>query len=96
MEAMLKKDLVVELRKRFPQFSKKDMELFVDVLFEVLKDGVKAGRIELRGFGVFTSKIRASRQMQHPKTKKIVKTTPHRAVKFKPSFEVPLNVLKKK
>jgi len=92
---MLKKDLVARLRQRFPQFSKKDMDLFVDVFFEVLKEGVKGGRIELRGFGVFTSKVRPSRQMQHPKTKRVVKTIPHRAIKFKPSFEVSLDALKK-
>jgi len=93
---MLKKDLVEELRKKFPQFHKKDMEMFIDMLFDVLKQGIKSGRVELRGFGVFTSKIKASRQMQHPKTKRIIKTTPHHGVRFKPSFEVPLDVLGKK
>ncbi|MCD6320505.1 MAG: integration host factor subunit beta [Candidatus Desulfofervidaceae bacterium] len=92
---MLKKDLVAELIKKFPQFSKKDMGLFVDTFFGALKEGIKANRIELRGFGVFTSKVKPSRQMQHPKTKKIVKTSPHRAVRFKSSFEIPLEVLKK-
>jgi nucleoid DNA-binding protein len=92
---MLKKELVEELVQRFPQFSKKDMDLLVGAFFDALKEGIKAGRVELRGFGVFTSKIRNSRQMQHPKTKKIIKTKPHRSIRFKSSFEVPLEVVEK-
>jgi len=43
---MLKKDLVEELRKKFPQFHKKDMEMFIDMLFDVLKQGIKSGRTD--------------------------------------------------
>ncbi len=92
---MLKKDLIEELVRRFPQFSKKDMGFLVDTFFDALSEGVKTGRIELRGFGIFLSKIRNSRQMQHPRTKKIVKTSPHRSVRFKSSFKVPVEAVKK-
>lgn len=91
---MLKKELIEELKEHFPQFSKKDMESFIDLFFEVLEEGVKSGRVEIRRFGVFTSKIKSSHQLQHPKTKKIIKTKPHRTIRFKPSFKVPLEIIK--
>ena len=59
---------------------KRIIQGFLDAIIEELGNG---NRLEFRDFGVFESKIRASRQAQNPKTMDKVTVPPKRTVKFK-------------
>lgn len=59
---------------------KRVIQTFLDEIVDELGNG---NRLEFRDFGVFESKIRASRQAQNPKTMAKVKVPERRAVKFK-------------
>lgn len=48
----------------------------------------EGNRIELRDFGVFEGRIRASRDAQNPRTMNKVRVPPKRTVKFKPGREL--------
>ena len=85
---MTKADLIDEVARN-SDLSKKDAEVIVqavlDSIVESLKDG---GKVELRGFGSFRLRERASRQGRNPKTGERVfvpaKTVPY----FKPGKDL--------
>jgi len=85
---MLKRDLVAELASHFPKIPKKDLQLLVNAFFSGLTEGIKSGRVEIRGFGVFTSYLKRPREIRHPISKKILKTTTRRTVHFRPTFKL--------
>lgn len=68
-------------------------EIF-DLLMDEMKVQLDEGqRIELRGFGVFERKIKASRQGRNPRTGEIVEVPAKSVIGFRPSkhLEVKLN-----
>ena len=59
---------------------KRIIQTFLDEIISELGDG---NRLEFRDFGVFESKVRASRVAQNPKTLERVEVPSKRTVKFK-------------
>ena len=59
---------------------KRVVQKFLDQIIEEL---AKGNRLEFRDFGVFESKVRASRVAQNPKTLERVNVPSKRSVKFK-------------
>ena len=59
---------------------KRIIQSFLDAIIDELSNG---NRLEFRDFGVFESKIRASRKAQNPKTMDKVHVPSKRTVKFK-------------
>ncbi len=59
---------------------KRIVQSFLDAIVDELSQG---NRLEFRDFGVFESRIRASRQAQNPKTMAKVYVPSKRTVKFK-------------
>ena len=56
--AIVKSKLLKQLSKNYPNFLKKDLEKLSKILLGEIKETLKRGeRVELRGFGVFSTKI---------------------------------------
>ena len=56
--AIVKSKLLKQLSDNYPNFLKKDLEKFTNIIFNEIKKTLKRGeRIELRRFGVFSTKI---------------------------------------
>ena len=56
--AIVKSKLLKQLSKNYPNFLKKDLEKFTEIILKEIKTTLKRGeRVELRGFGVFSTKI---------------------------------------
>ena len=73
--AIVKSKLLKQLSKNYPNFLKKDLEKFTNIIFDEIKKTLKRGeRIELRGFGVFSTNIQKSRISRNPKTGEKVNT----------------------
>ena len=54
--AIVKSKLLKQLSKNYPNFLKKDLEKFTNIILSEIKKTLKRGeRIELRGFGVFST-----------------------------------------
>ena len=72
--AIVKSNLLKQLSKNYPNFLKKDLEKFMNIIFSEIKRSLKRGeRVELRGFGVFSSKIQKARISRNQKqTKKSI------------------------
>ena len=73
--AIVKSKLLKQLSKNFPNFLKKDLEKFSNIILDEIKQTLKRGeRVELRGFGVFYTNIQKARISRNPKTGEKVNT----------------------
>ena len=82
--AQVKSKLLKELAKNYPNFLKKDLEKFVNIIFNEIKQTLKRGeRVELRGFGVFSTKLQKARISRNPLTGEKVNTLEKKTIHFK-------------
>ena len=66
---MTKSELVEKVARKVKNFSKKDIEVICDIIFNSMTETLKAGdKVEIRGFGSFKVKERNPRQGRNPKT----------------------------
>ena len=86
---IVKSKLLNQLSKNFPNFLKKDLKKFSNIILKEIKNTLKRGeRVELRGFGVFSSKIQKARISRNPKTGEKVNTPAKKTIHFKMSKEM--------
>tara|TARA_Y100000590_G_scaffold194326_1_gene220807 strand:+ start:515 stop:814 length:300 start_codon:yes stop_codon:yes gene_type:complete len=66
---MLRSDLVVKLKDKYPSLSIGDIEKVIDLFFKkIFKGLIENKKIEIRGFGTFTKKINKEKYVRNPKT----------------------------
>lgn len=69
-----------------PKITRKDVGIIVDRFLTVLAKTLAEGnRVELRGFGVFMSKVRRERLGRNPRTREPVRIPSRLVPVFKPS-----------
>ena len=86
---VVKSKLLNQLSKNYPNFLKKDLEKFSNIILKEIKNTLKRGeRVELRGFGIFSSKIQKARISRNPKTGEKVNTPSKKTIHFKMSKEM--------
>ena len=57
--AIVKSKLLKQLSESYPNFLKKDLEKFTEIILKEIKRTLKRGeRVELRGFGVFSANMK--------------------------------------
>ena len=67
--AIVKSKLLKELSNNYPNFLKKDLEKFINIVLKEIKSTLNRNeRVELRGFGVFSTNLQRSRISRNPKT----------------------------
>ena len=82
--AIVKSKLLKQLAKNYPNFLKKDLEKFTNIILNEIKFALKRGdRVELRGFGVFSTNIQKARLSKNPKTGEKVNTPQKKTIHFK-------------
>ena len=87
--AVVKSKLLKQLSKDYPNFLKKDLEKFIDIILNEVKRALKRGdRVELRGFGVFYTNIQKARISRNPKTGEKVNTPEKKTIHFKMSKDL--------
>jgi integration host factor subunit beta len=86
---MTKRDLIDEIVKLYPSYSRRDAEVIVNAVFESMTEALCSGeRIEIRGFGSFVVKQRRAREGRNPKTGEIVAVAAKRVPFFKVGKEL--------
>lgn len=86
---MTKRDLIDEIVRLFPVYSRRDAEVIVNSAFESMTEALCRGdRIEVRGFGSFVVKERQAREGRNPKTGEIVAVASKRVPFFKVGKEL--------
>ena len=87
--AIVKSKLLKQLSKNYPNFLKKDLEKFTNIILDEIKKTLKLGeRIELRGFGTFSTHIQKSRISRNPRTGEKVNTPEKKTIHFKMSKDL--------
>ena len=82
--AIVKSKLLKQLSNNYPNFLKKDLEKFIDIILKEIKRTLKRGeRVELRGFGVFSTNTQKARISRNPKTGEKVHTPEKKTIHFK-------------
>ena len=81
---MMKSELIQGLAAMNPHLYLRDIEKIVDTVFNEITDELARGdRVELRGFGAFSVKERASRVGRNPRTGETVEVEAKRLPFFK-------------
>ncbi len=82
--AIVKSKLLKNLSKNYPNFPKKDLEKFTEIILKEIKSTLKRNeRVELRGFGIFFSNTQKARISRNPKTGERVNTPEKKTIHFK-------------
>jgi integration host factor beta subunit len=90
---MTKRDLIEEVVRLHPRYSRRDAEVIVNAVFGSMADALRDGaRIEVRGLGSFIVKQRHAREGRNPKTGRIVSVPAKRIPFFKVGKELKLRV----
>jgi len=87
--AIVKSELLKQLSKNYPNFLKRDLNKFTNIILLEIKRALKRGdRVELRGFGVFSTNIQKARISRNPKTGEKVNTPEKKIIHFKMSKDL--------
>ena len=87
--AIVKSKLLKQLANNFPNFLKKDLEKFINIVLIEIKQALKRGdRVELRGFGIFSTNIQKARISRNPKTGEKINTPEKKIIHFKMAKEM--------
>ena len=87
--AIVKSKLLKQLSNNYPNFLKKDLEKFTDIILNEIKRALKRGeRVELRGWGTLRVKIQKSSIRRNPKTGEKVNVPKKRTIKWKMSKDL--------
>ena len=87
--AIVKSKILKDLSKNYPNFLKKDLEKFINIILGEIKNTLRKGeRVELRGFGIFYTNIQKARISRNPKTGEKVNTPEKKTINFKLSKDL--------
>ena len=86
---MIRSELVQKLCTDFPGLTQREVEGVVAAIFDSITDQLsQGGRVELRGFGAFSTRKRDARIGRNPRTGQSVDVDAKRVPYFKPGKEM--------
>ena len=89
VRALIRSELVQQLCEDHPDLTVKEIERVVSAFFDSIIDQLQAGgRVELRGFGAFSTREREARKGRNPRTGAAVDVDAKRVPYFKPGKEM--------
>ena len=86
---MIRSELVQKLCDDYPDLTLKEVERVVATFYDSIIDQLQnGGRVELRGFGAFSTRARDARRGRNPRTGEAVDVEAKRVPYFKPGKEM--------
>ena len=86
---MIRSELVQAVGATNPHLTQRDVERIVTTVFEEIVTALAAGRrVELRGFGAFSTRARDARTGRNPRTGTAVAVDAKRVPYFKPGKDL--------
>ena len=86
---MIRSELLSELAAANPDLRIEEIEQVTDIFFDEITERLaEGGRVELRGFGAFSTRERQARQGRNPRTGDQVDVPAKRVPYFKPGKEM--------
>ena len=87
--AIVKSKLLKQLSKNWPNFLKKDLEKFTDIILNEIKRALRRGdSVELRRFGRFSVKTQRASIRRNPKTNEKIAVPEKKVICWKISKEM--------
>ncbi|MBO6609499.1 MULTISPECIES: integration host factor subunit beta [Altererythrobacter] len=81
---MIRSELLQALHQDNPELRAEEIEQVVDIFFDEISDRLaEGGRVELRGFGAFSTREREARVGRNPRTGEAVEVPAKRVPYFK-------------
>ena len=89
VQPMIKSELIQKIAEANPHLFQRDVERIVGTVFDEIIEAMAAGhRVELRGFGAFSTRSRDSRTGRNPRTGAAVDVKAKNVPYFKPGKEM--------
>jgi integration host factor subunit beta len=86
---MIRSELVQQIARDNPDLALRDVEAIVSTFFTEITERLAVdGRVELRGFGAFSTRARDARTGRNPRTGAVVDVDAKRVPYFKPGKEM--------
>jgi len=86
---MKRSDVIRTLQVQFKNMRTSDATAMLDCVMEEMKNAVaNDSRIEIRGFGTFQSRKRATKNGYNPSTGETIRLEANKTILFKPSREL--------
>jgi len=86
---MIRSELLQKLARDNPELRAQEIEQVVDIFFEEIAQRLaEGGRVELRGFGAFSTREREARTGRNPRTGEAVDVPAKRVPYFKPGKDI--------
>ena len=86
---MIKSELVQRISSQNPHLFQRDIEKIVTAILDEIVEALRRGdRVELRGFGAFSAKIRGARTGRNPRTGVAVQISKRAIPAFKTGKEM--------
>ena len=83
-----KSDILGQLSNNYPNFLKKDLTKFVNIILNEIENALKKNeRVELRDIFTLETRIQKARIARNPKTNEKIKINQKKSIKFKMSKE---------
>ena len=87
--AIVKSELIKELKKSFPNFLIQDLNKVTEIILKEIKDTLRRNEgVELRNFGTFRTSFQKASIRRNPKTGEKVNVPKKRTIKWKMSKEL--------
>jgi|TARA_B100000749_G_scaffold135_1_gene140 integration host factor subunit beta len=84
--AIVKSKLLKQISDNYPNFLKKDLENFLNIVLNEIKLALHKGEnVELRNFGTWSTHIQKARLSRNPKTGEKLETPEKKTIHFKMS-----------
>ena len=86
---MIRSELLAALARDNPELRTEEVEQVLDIFFDEISQRLAdGGRVELRGFGAFSTREREARKGRNPRTGDAVDVPAKRVPFFKPGKEM--------
>ncbi|MDZ7895036.1 MAG: integration host factor subunit beta [Sphingobium sp.] len=86
---MIRSELIQKLAEENRDLTHQEIERIVSLVFDEITNRLaEGGRVELRGFGAFTTRARDARDGRNPRTGESVSVSAKRVPHFKPGKEM--------
>ena len=83
-----KSDILEQLSDNYPNFLKKDLIKFVNIILNEIENALKKNeRVELRDIFTLETRIQKARMARNPKTNEKININQKKSIKFKMSKE---------
>ena len=87
--AIVKSELIKELKKSYPNFLTKDLNKIIEIILKEIKETLKRGEgVEFRNFGTLRTNIQKASIRRNPKTGEKVSVPKKRTIKWKMSKDL--------